>query len=98
MRRNISLIEKLLCKQACLSTTNSSMSLGTRSLKKSNGDLSLIFSIDLPMKSGIECVLDMPLDACAETGVALEIEEELDMDNKLGPVLEQGVGSPTSEE
>ena len=26
----------------------------------------------------------------AETGVALEIEEELDMDNKLGPVLEQG--------
>ena len=66
------------------------MSLGTRSLKKSNGDLSLISSIDplLPMKSGIECVLDMPLDACAETGVALEIEEELDMGNKLGPVLE----------
>ena len=49
------------------------MSLGTRSLKTSNGDLSLISSIDplLPMKSGIECILDMPLDACAETGVAL---------------------------
>ena len=76
------------------------MSLGTRSLKTSNGDLSLISSIYplLPMKSGIECILDMPLDACAETGVALEIEEQLDMDNKLVPVLEQGVGSPKSEE